>query len=175
MRSTIAVVIALGAALCMGGAALAKPELLGEFSDWKAFKSTDGGATVCYALAQPKKMEPAGAKRDPIFFIVSNFPARQVKGEPSIVIGYPFKDGSKATVTVGGATFSFVTVNGGSDKSEGAAWIVDSPTEQKLIAAMRGGSNMVVKGTSKRGTNTTDTYSLSGASGALDRINQECP
>jgi len=172
MRSTIACVTVISAALGLGGAALAKPELLGEFNDWKAFKSTDGGATVCYALSQPRKSEPANAKRDPIFFIISNFPDRQVKGEPSIVIGYPFKDGSKATVTVGGASFSFVTVNAGTD---GAAWIVDGATEQKLIAAMRGGSNMTVKGTSKRGTNTTDTYSLSGASGALDRINQECP
>lgn len=174
MRSTTACVTAFCLSLGFGGAALAKPQLLGEFGDWKAFKSADGGATVCYALSQPKKMDPAKAKRDPIFFIVSNFPARQVKGEPSIVIGYPFKDGSKATVTVGGATFSFVTVNGG-DGTEGSAWIVDSATEQKLIAAMRGGSNMVVKGTSKRGTNTTDTYSLSGASAALDRVNQECP
>ena len=73
---------------------------------------------------------------------------------------------------MGGASFSFVTVNAGSD---GAAWIADGATEQKLIAAMRSGSNMTIKGTSKRGTNTTDTYSLSGASGALDRINQECP
>ena len=47
MRSTIACVTAFSAALCFGGAALAKPELLGEFTDWKAFKSTDGGATVC--------------------------------------------------------------------------------------------------------------------------------
>ena len=172
MRSKTACAIACSALVAMGGVASAASQLLGEFNDWKAFKSGDSGATVCYALSQPQSTEPKGAKRDPIFFIVSNFPARQVKGEPSIVIGYPFKDGSKATVTVGGASFSFVTVNAGTD---GAAWIVDGATEQKLIAAIRGGSNMTVKGTSKRGTNTTDTYSLSGASGALDRINQECP
>lgn len=172
MRSTIACVTALSAALCFSGAALAKPELLGEFGDWKAFKSADGGAKVCYALSQPKKSDPGNVKRDPIFFIISNFPGRQVKGEPSIVIGYPFKEGSKATVAVGGASFSFVTVNSGTD---GAAWIADGATEQKMIAAIRGGSNMSVKGTSRRGTNTTDTYSLSGVSAALDRINQECP
>ena len=75
-------------------------------------------------------------------------------------------------MAVGGETFSFVTVNSGTD---GGAWLPDSATEQKLIAAMRAGSNMTVKGTSKRGTNTTDKYSLSGAGAALDRINQECP
>lgn len=172
MRSTTACAIAFSAVIGLAGAASAKPQLLGEFNDWKAFKSTDGGATVCYALSQPKSSDPKGAKRDPIFFIVSNFPARQVKGEPSIVIGYPFQDGSKATVDVGGASFSFVTVNAGTD---GGAWIPDSATEQKLIAAIRGGSAMTVKGTSKRGTKTTDKYSLTGAGAALDRINQECP
>lgn len=172
MRLTVACLLAFSTAIGLGGAAMAKPELLGEFGNWKAFKSTDGGATVCYALSQPTKSAPANVKRDPIFFIVSNFPARQVKGEPSIVAGYPYKEGSKATVAVGGASYAFTTVNAGSD---GGAWIPDAATEQKLIASMRGGSNMTVKGTSRRGTETTDTYALNGVSAALDRINQECP
>lgn len=171
MRST-ACVFAFSVCLAVVGTAAAKPELLGEFSDWKAFKSADGGTTVCYALSTPKESAPKNVKRDPIFFIISNFPARQVKGEPSVVAGYPFKDGSKATVSVGGSDFAFATVN---QNTDGGAWLPDSATEQKLIAAMRGGSKMTVKGTSRRGTNTTDTYSLSGISGALDRINQECP
>ena len=170
MRSILPGLVA--AVLALTPSALAKPELLGEFGDWKAFKSADGGATVCYALSQPKSSAPAGAKRDPIFFIVSNFPARQVKGEPSIVIGYPFKDGSKATVDVCGSTYNFTTVNSG---TEGGAWIPDTATAQKLLASMRNGSDMTIKGTSQRGTNTTDKYSLSGVSQALDRVNQECP
>jgi hypothetical protein len=172
MRSMLARTLALAVALGLTQGAMAKPELLGDFGDWKAFKSADGGAVVCYALSQPKSSTPKGAKRDPVFFIVSNFPARQVKGEPSIVIGYPFKEGSKATVEVGGASYKFTTVNSG---SEGGAWLPDSATEQKLIASMRDGSAMSIKGTSQRGTNTTDKYSLSGVSQALDRINQECP
>ena len=172
MRSMTACAVALAAALATAGAASAKPQLLGEFNDWKAFKSADGGATVCYALSQPKSTDPKGVKRDPIFFIISNFPQRGAKGEPSIVIGYPFKDGSKATVDVGGASFSFVTIN---DNTNGGAWMVDAASEQKLIAAIRAGSAMTVKGTSRRGTNTTDKYSLSGAGAAIDRINQECP
>jgi len=171
MRST-ACVIAFSASLALIGAASAKPELLGEFSDWKAFKSVEGSTTVCYALTEPKDQQPKNVKRDPAFFIISNFPARQVKGEPSIIAGYPYDEKSKPSAEVGGATFVFIPVNQG---TEGAAWMSDSATEQKLVAAMRGGSKMVVKGTSRRGTNTTDTYSLSGISGALDRINQECP
>jgi hypothetical protein len=33
---------------------------------------------------------------------------------------------------------------------------------------------MIVKGFSKRGTLTTDTYSLGGVSDALDKIHAEC-
>jgi hypothetical protein len=40
---------------------------------------------------------------------------------------------------------------------------------------MRAGSTMVVKGTSARGTRTTDTYSLKGVSAALDAIDKACP
>jgi hypothetical protein len=33
---------------------------------------------------------------------------------------------------------------------------------------------MVVRGTSTRGTNTTDTYSLSGVTAAMDAIDAAC-
>jgi hypothetical protein len=34
---------------------------------------------------------------------------------------------------------------------------------------------MVIKGTSARGNVTTDTYSLSGVTAGINRINQLCP
>jgi invasion protein IalB len=46
--------------------------------------------------------------------------------------------------------------------------------ETKLIDAMKGGTTMKVQGKSARGTATTDTYSLSGLSEALDRAAKEC-
>jgi hypothetical protein len=39
---------------------------------------------------------------------------------------------------------------------------------------MKAGSAMKVQGRSARGTNTTDNYSLSGISDALERIAKEC-
>lgn len=156
----------------MTSPAFAAAERLGVFGDWTAFKATSDGAVVCYALGKPKSTLPKNVKRDPISFMISNFPAASVKGEPSIVPGYPYKDGSKATAEIGGENFSFTTVNVGTN---GGAWIPDPADERKLVTAMRSGANMVVKGTSRRGTLTTDTYSLSGISAALDKINEACP
>jgi hypothetical protein len=39
---------------------------------------------------------------------------------------------------------------------------------------MKTGSTMKLEGTSVRGTKTTDNYSLSGLSDALDRAAKEC-
>jgi invasion protein IalB len=82
-------------------------------------------------------------------------------------MGYPFSEGAKATVTIGSAKFELFT------KEEGA--FVEKPEmETKLIDAMKGGTTMKIQGKSARGTATTDTYSLSGLSEALDRAAKEC-
>jgi len=56
---------------------------------------------------------------------------------------------------------------------------VDEPfrfaQEASLISAMKGAKTMTVAGTSKRGTTTTDTYSLTGLGSALDAIAKACP
>jgi invasion protein IalB len=43
-----------------------------------------------------------------------------------------------------------------------------------MVDAMRTGQSAVVKGTSAKGTKTTDTFSLKGFAQALDRTDQEC-
>jgi hypothetical protein len=58
-------------------------------------------------------------------------------------------------------------------KEEGA--FVEKPEmETKLIEAMKGGTTLKIEGKSVRGTATTDNYSLSGLSDALERIAKEC-
>ncbi len=143
------------------------PTLLGTHDAWEAYKNTDGRGTVCWAVTQPQSKEPATAKRDPIYFIITTWPKQKINNEPSVVIGYQFKDASQATVEVGSDKFNFFT------KADGA-WLQDKAEEQRLIAAMRGAGEMTVKGISKRGTLTTDTYSLKGLSVALDKVTEGC-
>jgi uncharacterized protein YodC (DUF2158 family) len=56
-----------------------------------------------------------------------------------------------------------------------SAWIENPSQESDLITAMKGGTRMIVTGKSRRGTLTTDTYSLSGITAALDAMSKECP
>lgn len=147
----------------------AQPTLLGQYGDWGAYTASPGGNKVCFALAKPKttKTEPEGRKRDPSYVFVSTRPADKVKNEVSVIIGYPFKTSSDATAEVGTAKFAMYTKDDG-------AWIKNAGEEVRMVDAMRKGADLTVKGTSGRGTQSTDQYSLKGLAQALDKIEQEC-
>jgi invasion protein IalB len=147
----------------------AQPTLLGQYGDWGAYTASPGGNKVCFALAKPKTMktEPEGRKRDPSYVFVSTRPADKVKNEVSVIIGYPFKTNSDATAEVGTAKFAMYTRDDG-------AWIKNAGEEARMVDAMRKGADLTVKGTSGRGTQSTDQYSLKGLAQALDKIEQEC-
>jgi invasion protein IalB len=98
---------------------------------------------------------------------ISSRPGEKVTDEVSIIIGYPFKPNSEATVAVGNASFALYTQQDG-------AWIKNAAEETHLIEAMRGGDNAVIKGTSAKGTHSTDVFSLKGLAQALDRSGQDC-
>ena len=91
----------------------------------------------------------------------------QIEFQFKIIIGYSFRPNSEANVEVGSAKFPMYTQNDG-------AWIKNAAEETRLIEAMRKGSDLVVRGTSARGTDTIDRYSLKGLAQALDRAAQEC-
>lgn len=142
------------------------PTLLEKYKEWSVFAAS-GTPKVCFALAQPKQSTPKGAKRGPIYFYISQWPADGVTNEVSVKMGYPFSEGAKATATVGSAKFELFT------KDEGA-FVEKVDTELGLVEAMKKGTTMKIDGKSARGTATSDTYSLEGLSDALARIAKEC-
>ncbi len=146
-----------------------KPTLLGQYGDWGAYAATPSGKKVCFAIAKPASSEtsPPGKSRNPSYIFISSRPAEKVSNEVSIVIGYPFKPNSDATVEVGSTSFALYTQQDG-------AWIKNAAEEAHLIEAMRAGQNAVVKGTSAKGTRSTDIFSLKGLAQALDRSGQDC-
>jgi hypothetical protein len=145
-----------------------EPTLLGQYQDWGAYVAAPGGKKVCFALAKPKTMKASReAKRDQAYIFIATRPGESVKNEVSVIVGYPLKQSADAIAEVGSTKFAMFTQNDG-------AWIKNATEEPELVEAMRKGSDLIVKGTSTRGTDTTDTYSLMGVSNALDRVAKEC-
>jgi hypothetical protein len=147
----------------------AKPTLLGQYGDWGAYTASPGGKKICFAIAKPASSEttPAGKTRNASYMFISSRPGEKVTDEVSIIIGYPFKPNSEATVAVGTASFALYTQQDG-------AWIKNAAEEAHLIEAMRSGQNVVIKGMSAKGTHSTDVFSLKGLAQALDRTDQDC-
>lgn len=136
-----------------------------QFGDWGVFTSTTQRGKVCYAASQPKTRAPGNLQRDPAFFFLTSRPGENVRNEVSLTLGFTLR--GDATVTIGSTSFAMYT------QAQGA-WIKNAAEEQRMVQAMRGGSQLTVRSTSARGNVTTDTYSLSGLSQALDRVAQEC-
>jgi hypothetical protein len=146
-----------------------QPTLLGNYVDWGAYSATPAGKKVCFALSKPKTSltNPPGRKRDPAYLFVSTRPAENVRNEVSVIIGYPFKESSDATAEIGTSKFAMYTQKDG-------AWFKNLAEETRMIDAMRKGSDLTIKGTSTRGTSSTDQFSPKGLSDALARAEQAC-
>src|SRR6266853_1819649 len=168
----VAAPVVLVVMLGLAGAATAQgdqPTLLGQYSDWAAYTAAPGGKKICFTLAKPKSSQtnPPNRPRDPAYMFISTRPAENVRNEVSVIIGYPFKPSSDATAEIGTTKFAMYTQNDG-------AWIKNVAEEARMVDAMRKSADVTVKGTSGRGTASTDQYSLKGLAQALDKIEQEC-
>lgn len=166
---TFMAIVAMGLKSLSPGVAVAQtPTLLEKYQYWAAYTYKENKGQVCYIVSQPVDSEPKNVRRDPIYFMVTRRPGEKVRNEVSTIIGYPFKKGSRVNVTIDGATTMQLFTSGD------GAWASDKAEDNKLVGAMKRGLGMVVRGTSSRGTLTTDHYSLNGVSAAMNRIDREC-
>lgn len=155
-------------ALILNLPAVAKEaKLLGEYGDWGAFQEFDGKNLICYLGAQPIKSRGKYKKRGETYLLITHRPVEKIYSVVSFRAGYSFLKDSELKITIGEKNFSFFT-------DGGHAFAHDKKTDFALIQSMIRGTTMIVKGTSSRGTKTTDTYSLKGVSASWKAINRAC-
>lgn len=150
----------------------AQATLLGQYGDWGAYSATPGGQKVCFALAKPTSSSDIPPNRrtaaNAVYLFVSTRPAEKVSNELSVLVtGYEFKPNTEASVAVGGSSFAMYTQKDG-------AWVKNAAEEAKMLDTMRKGSDVAIKATTSRGTQTTDTFSLKGLAEAVKRAGDEC-
>ena len=147
-------------------AAAATPTEIGRFDDWTAYTLDDPSGKICYIVSEPTQQRGDYTRRGDPYALVTNRPAANIAGEVSLVAGYPFRPDSTPTAEIGNQRFRFYA-------DGDTAWVLREE-EKGLLDAMRRGMTMTVRGTSARGTDTTDTYSLRGITAALKAIDGEC-
>ena len=154
------------AALAAAGAGAQDTQVLGRFQDWYATAYVEDGARTCYATSEPTRSEGNYTRRGPAYVHVT-LGAGGEDGVVSIEAGYPYREDSEAEAQIGTETFRLFT-------DGETAWTFDADDDRAMIAAMRRGARMIVKGVSQRGTETTDAYSLLGLTKALKALSEAC-
>lgn len=155
------------------GFALAAPSahaaamVMKEFNAWSLHQSRDAKHNICYVVSKPVRKLPKTANRAAIVFYVTAWPKDGVRNQVSVKLGYPIDAGKTISAQIGSDSFKLTA-------RDERAYVYDATQELKLLDAMKKGSSMVVKATSQRGTQTTDTYSLRGISSALKALAEDC-
>lgn len=127
----------------------------------------------CWGVSTPKQMvntragKPAQVRRGDTMLFVTYRAGSNGRPEISYTPGYGYAQGAGVTVEIGNEKFSLVT--------DGEwAWPRSPEEDSKLLAAMRRGSTATLVGESSRGTQTRDSFSLSGFSAAMEEAEKRC-
>ena len=140
---------------------------LGKFKDWESFVLMDEGIKVCFAQSIPVVKAPKKFKRDDSRLFVSFRPSENIKNEVSVTNGYEFKLKTPVAAKSGKKSYDLF--------SKGRfAWVVDEKDEKKLISTMKKASRLMIIGSSEKGTQTTDHYSMMGFTKAYNTAKKSC-
>jgi len=159
--------IAFFISFCVIAGAAAADKVLGLYGDWGAQTFAEGKNTGCSMWSQPTKDEGKYKQRGPIYAYVTHRPWDKRVNEVSISAGYAYKKDSTVQVRIGGEKFTLFT-------DGETAWSRSPKEDKQLVDAMKRGNSMVVIGTSSKGTQTTDNYSLNGFGKAYEAIGKAC-
>ncbi|MSO71515.1 MAG: hypothetical protein EXQ88_05845 [Alphaproteobacteria bacterium] len=166
LHHTLASLALVLACASVSAAAAEEEKSLGTFEAWSAKTTGTGKAFTCYMVSLPEKAELVD-RRDDIYLLVHHKPEEKEENVVQVDVGYAFKPGTDAILTIDGKSWKLFT-------KEGTAWAATSEDDKAIVAAMRKGSKLTVKGTSSRGNTTTDQYSLMGVSRASEAIAKAC-
>jgi hypothetical protein len=159
--------VVLGVASSDGLAKTGRQTFLGQFGAWYAYKLIESGRPVCYIVSKPVRSRGKYKKRGDVVAFVTHRPRDGERDVINFQAGYTYKTGATGTARIDKKTYSLVT-------DRDAAWSKNAAADKILVAAMIKGNSLVLKGTSKSGITTTDTYSLKGFARAHKRINRAC-
>lgn len=142
------------------------PKPIGSYGNWRALTYEESGKPVCYVFTEPAKKEGQYTSRGQVYVLVTHRPADNKLGVVTVISGYTYKENSDAILEIGDQKFTLFT-------QESMAWAHDED-DPKIVDALKKGTGMVVRGTSARGTETVDTYSLKGFARAYSAIGDAC-
>lgn len=136
--------------------------LVSSHGDWNVFQ--DSG--VCYMASTPIKEDGNWNKRGQPYVLL-NFKPGQID-EINVSSGYPYKKDVDVELKIDSNRKYRLFTQGEH------AWAKDSSADRSILKAMQAGSKLVIKGISRKGTYSIDTYSLKGVTAAYKKLQRIC-
>jgi hypothetical protein len=140
---------------------------LGQEGDWKAFVSERGGPKKCFIVSEPKEQKGQFNQRGKPHVMVTREASKKPEYVVSVVAGYTYKPQSEVEVRVSDEVVALFT-------KDDTAWADSPASDAKIVKLLKAGSSMEIVGTSSRGNEIKDQYSLLGFSAALKMIDKNC-
>jgi len=140
---------------------------LGIFGDWEAYTERENGKLICFMGSAPTKMRGKYKVRGKTFVLITHRPQDKTTNVVSVQAGYTYKKDSETEIIIGKRTTKLFVNNR-------HAFAYDEKADNDLVKTMIRGTSMTVRGTSSKGTLTTDTYSLKGFTAAYKAISAAC-
>ncbi|MBU2981280.1 invasion associated locus B family protein [Lentibacter algarum] len=138
---------------------------------WAVFE--DKNPKECWAVSSPKETvntkdgRVVAVTRSDILLMAFYRPGALNGGQLAFTGGYPFAGGSTVSLQVGDSRFELFT--------DGEwAWAASAEEDAKIVSALKRGATAVLTARSGRGTNTKDTFSLSGFTAAVEDAEKRC-
>lgn len=162
---TFAAVLLTG--LATGNVVAQEPRTVATYKDWSVFVRDVDNDKICFAAAEASDKSPKSVNHGDVFFLIATWESGAASEQPSLMTGYSLDQKPEPNIRIGPDKWELYA-------SENEAFIESSDEEQRLLRAMRRGSDMRVSAVSKRGTATSYVVSLRGVTAALDRVKREC-
>lgn len=159
-------ILRISAGIAMLASVAAAPsgrQSLGVFSGWAPFR--DVSPARCYAIAEPLGGQRGGRWR--AFAAVTIWPRQRINGQVHFRLREPRTRGTPIKLTLGERQFPLVGASVD-------AWAANPKMDAAIIAAMRGGTAMVLVWTSDDGRKRRDAYALQGVATAIDAAALGC-
>ena len=167
IKRNLFAVIAAFAVLLSSPATAQGTKVVNTFNAWTLYSHAGSPGDICFISTQPRETQPSKLQRDRAYFYVSSWVKDGIRNQVSVLLGYDLADKSTIEVTIGSSKFDLFA-------KDGKAFVGDATEELKLIDAMKRGNFMTVKAKTKDGVETNDTYSLIGATAAMNSLSSGC-
>lgn len=132
------------------------------FQNWSVFTHQGG----CYIASAPTSSKGSFRSRGQPYLMVVHKTA--ALDEVNASSGYPYAEKTDAIVNLSGGQYKLFTQGK-------VAWAYDAAQDAHLVATMKQGTSLTLRGESPLKTWSEDTYSLNGFSDAYARMKTLCP